>query len=195
MDQLLVARRWFPIVAWGIMAGALAGVMIWWFVHVPMSACEKEARSGDPGRVIQTCLESYNQSKDPRDLVWAAKGYLRVPEFDKADKLAHQLLAGPRYGDAHAILSYVALRRGARLTLPSRLLVALRPRSARRSAHSTLIPLVPLIALVTLVPTLVHVRRARVLVAIGHLANLLLLKWPSEIGHRTASSEGAPWGA
>jgi len=113
MDQLLVARRWFPIVAWGIMAGALAGVMIWWFVHVPMSACEKEARSGDPGRVIQTCLESYNQSKDPRDLVWAAKGYLRVPEFDKADKLAHQLLAGPRYGDAHAILSYVALRRGA----------------------------------------------------------------------------------
>jgi len=118
MDRSLVHRecgvcRWGVIVALSSVACALAGVLLWWFLHGQAPACEKEVRAGDLQRGIQTCLASYQQSKDPRDLVWAAKGYLRVPEFDKADELAHQLFAGPRYGDAHAILSYVALRRGA----------------------------------------------------------------------------------
>ncbi|HEX2689738.1 MAG TPA: CHAT domain-containing protein [Kofleriaceae bacterium] len=77
-----------------------------------MSACEKEIRFGDRRRGIQICLERYSQNQADRDLAWAAKGYLDVGEIEEADKLAHQLLAGPMYGDANRILSYVALRQG-----------------------------------------------------------------------------------
>jgi tetratricopeptide (TPR) repeat protein len=90
--------------------------LIWWFAHVPMSACEKEVRFGDRRRGVQICLDSYQQRKDERDLAWAAKGYLSVGKSDEAEKLAHQLLTGSRYGDAHGILSYIALLQGSAST-------------------------------------------------------------------------------
>jgi len=118
MDRSLVHRecgvcRWGVIAVLSSVACALAGVLLWWYLHGQASACEKEVRFGDLQRGIQTCLESYQQSKDPRDLVWAAKGYMQVGELGEADALAQQLLTGPLVGDTHAILSYLALRRGA----------------------------------------------------------------------------------
>jgi tetratricopeptide (TPR) repeat protein len=92
--------------------GALAGLLIWWFAHVPMSACEKEIRFGDRRRGVKICLKRYEERKDQRDLVWAAKGYLQLGEIAKAEELAYQLLTGPRYGDAHAILSYISSLQG-----------------------------------------------------------------------------------
>ncbi len=117
MDRSLVqyecgARRWSPIVAWGVAASVLAGLLIWWVVHVPMSACEREVRFGHRRDGVKICLDSYERRKDEHDLVWAARGYMYLGELDQADKLAQGLLSGPLYGDAHAILSYIALQRG-----------------------------------------------------------------------------------
>ena len=57
------ACRWSVIAAGAIIAGALAGLLIWWFAHVPMSACEKEIRFGDRRHGVKTCLQSYEERK------------------------------------------------------------------------------------------------------------------------------------
>jgi len=105
------ARRWGAIAVRSCAAGAVAGLLVWWFARAPMSACESQVRLNDP-RGAQTCLDSYARSNDAHDLAWAAKGYMYAGELDEADKLSHQLLAGPLYGDAHGVLSYLELRRG-----------------------------------------------------------------------------------
>jgi tetratricopeptide (TPR) repeat protein len=109
----LRAPRFTRAVAAGaIVAGALAGLLIWWFVHVPMSACEEEVRFGNPRRGVEICRARYAQRQDPRDLVWAARADLQLGKIDEAAQLAQDQLTGPRYGDAHAILSYIATRHG-----------------------------------------------------------------------------------
>jgi tetratricopeptide (TPR) repeat protein len=77
-----------------------------------MSPCEQEVKSGDRRHGAEVCLTSYARTGDERELAWAAKAKMYIGELDEADQLAHRLLTGPLYGDAHAILSYVALRRG-----------------------------------------------------------------------------------
>jgi len=103
-------RRWGSLAARASVAGVVAGLLLGWFVHVPMSACEEQIRARAWERGIKTCLASYARTKDPRDLAGAAKAHMQLGQIDKAEELARRLLAGPRYGDAHAILSYVALR-------------------------------------------------------------------------------------
>ena len=100
-------------VATGAVAtGALAGLLIWWSARVTMSACEEEVRSGDPRRGVEICREHYAQTQDPHDLIWAAKADLLLGKNDEATQLAQDQLAGPWYGDAHAILSYIAVLEG-----------------------------------------------------------------------------------
>jgi len=79
-----------------------------------MSSCEKEVRHGDQRRGVEICLASYGQTGNERDLGWAAEAYMKMGEreLDQAYFLAHRLRTGPLYGDAHRILSFVALRRG-----------------------------------------------------------------------------------
>jgi tetratricopeptide (TPR) repeat protein len=77
-----------------------------------MSACERAVRSGDQQPGVDVCLQSYERTGNERDLVWAAKAYLQLGRFDAAEALATRLLGGARYGDAHGVLSYLAMRRG-----------------------------------------------------------------------------------
>jgi tetratricopeptide (TPR) repeat protein len=88
-----------------------AGALGWWLA-APTSVCEQAVRSGDARRGVELCLDSYERSRQPRDLAWAAKAYLQAGDLDDAERLARRLLAGPLFGDAHSILSYVALRSG-----------------------------------------------------------------------------------
>lgn len=109
----LPASRFARTVAAGTLAtGALAGLLIWWSARVTMSACEKEVRSGDPRRGVEVCREHYAQTQDPHDLIWTAKADLLLGKIDEAAQLAQDQLAGPWYGDAHAILSYIAVLEG-----------------------------------------------------------------------------------
>ncbi len=106
------ARRWLPVAIGSIAAGALAGWLLWRFMHTPMSRCEQEVESRDWRRGVEICLESYKQTGNERDLASAARAYMYLGERPEAEVLAHRLLAGPLYGDACRILSYVTLRRG-----------------------------------------------------------------------------------
>jgi len=90
----------------------VAGALVWLVLHSSMSACEREVRSGDQQRGVDVCLQSYERTGNARDLVWAAKAHLQLGRFDAAEALASRLLGSARYGDAHGVLSYVAMRRG-----------------------------------------------------------------------------------
>jgi tetratricopeptide (TPR) repeat protein len=104
--------RWLPVTVGVIVAGAVAGSLIWWFTRTSISPCEAQVRSGNRRHGVAICLASYARTGDERDLVWAAKAEMYLGELDEADRLAHRILAGPHDGDAQGILSYVALRRG-----------------------------------------------------------------------------------
>lgn len=116
--QMGGSRRWGLIAARSAAAGTLAGLLFWWFVPVgwfapvAMSPCEKAGRSGDWQHGIEICRESYARNKDDRDLAWAAQASLDGGKLEEAAELARQLLAGPLYGRAHRMLSYVELRGG-----------------------------------------------------------------------------------
>lgn len=115
--------RWILFVASGIVLSLVAGLWIWRFKPATRS-CEWEVRHGDRSRAVVKCLASYRKTGDERELVWAAKAHLYLGQLEAADELANQLLSGSRSarspwptggatGDAHGILSYVAMRRGA----------------------------------------------------------------------------------
>ena len=110
------ARRWLPVAIGSIAAGTLAGWLIWRLTHTPRSLCEREVESGDRRHAIELCLASYEQTGNARDLDGAARAHMYLGELAEAEALAHQLLAGPRYGDACRILSYATLRRGQGIT-------------------------------------------------------------------------------
>jgi tetratricopeptide (TPR) repeat protein len=100
------------LVVGALMSGSTAGLNASRNACTPMSPCERAVRFGDPQHAVESCLASYQRAGNEHNLVWAAKAYLRLGKIDEANGLAQRLLAGPRLGDAHAILSYVALRRG-----------------------------------------------------------------------------------
>jgi tetratricopeptide (TPR) repeat protein len=75
------------------------------------SACEREVRTGDRRIGVETCLRSYRETGDAHELLWAAKAYEYLGDLEHADEIAHRLLSGPLWGDAHGTLSYIALRR------------------------------------------------------------------------------------
>jgi tetratricopeptide (TPR) repeat protein len=77
-----------------------------------MSRCEEAVESGNRRDGIKQCLASYDQTGSDRALAWAAKAHMYLTELKQAEELAQRLLSGPSYGDAHRILSYVALRNG-----------------------------------------------------------------------------------
>jgi tetratricopeptide (TPR) repeat protein len=104
--------RWrYLIVLASILPIATAGAMVWRSRHPRMSACEREVRTGDRRVGVELCLGSHRETGDLRELYWAAKAYEYLGELEHADEIAHRLLSGPLWGDAHEILSYVALRR------------------------------------------------------------------------------------
>lgn len=115
MSRSLV-RRACRVATWlliaSIAAGTTAGLLVWRSTYPSMSSCEEEVRFGDRRRAVEDCLANYEQTRNQRDLAWAAKAYFYLGEFDRAEALGHRLLTGPLDGDAHAILSNVALRRG-----------------------------------------------------------------------------------
>jgi tetratricopeptide (TPR) repeat protein len=100
-------RRWGPLAARASVAGVIAGLLLGWSGPAPMSLCEEQIRVRAWERGVKTCLASYARTNDPRDLAGAAKAHLHLGQYGEAEELAKQLLAGPRYGDAHAILSYI----------------------------------------------------------------------------------------
>ena len=89
--------------------GLIAGGLLWW-LQPRMSACEREVRSGDRRAGLELCLRVYRDTGDQRALYWAAKAHLFLGEIDDAEQLAHRLSAGALDGDAHWMLSYLALR-------------------------------------------------------------------------------------
>lgn len=113
------ARRWLLVVV--ILMVSVASLVVWWLVPSPAARCEREVRYGDRKRGIELCRAIFDRTGDERALLWAAKGYMYlgdVANIANAEQLARRLLSGPLYGEAHGILSYVALRR--RLTVEAR---------------------------------------------------------------------------
>lgn len=106
---MLATARGSSIAMAGVAIASIAGIVIW-CTRTSMSDCESEQRFGGQERAVDTCRKSYEQTRDDRDLVWAARAYLSLSKLDEAEELARRLLSGSRYGDAHQILSYVALR-------------------------------------------------------------------------------------
>lgn len=104
------ALRWRFLAALCAGAVALAALVIWWRLPA-MSRCEQEVRHGAWQRAVAVCLESHQRTGADHDLVWAAKAYLSLGEFERAEELARRVLGGARSGDAHAILGHIALTR------------------------------------------------------------------------------------
>ena len=111
---LTCANRSWPlaIVMASVVIGSISSVLVWRHTRTSMSPCEWEVRQGDRQRAVELCLASYDRTREERDLAWAAKAYLYLGDLDGAAKLATRMLHGPLSGDAHGILSYVAMRRG-----------------------------------------------------------------------------------
>jgi hypothetical protein len=97
------------MIASGLIAGAVAGVLIWRSLRPSVAACEREVRTGDHRIAVELCLQRYRDSGDERALYWAAKANLYLGELEEADRLAHRL-SGVLDGDARGLLSYLALR-------------------------------------------------------------------------------------
>jgi tetratricopeptide (TPR) repeat protein len=104
-------RRRFLIVLASIIPVATTGAVVWRVQHPGVSACEREVRTGDKRVGIELCLGSHRETGDPRELWWAARAYEYLGELEHAAEIGHRLLSGPLWGDAHGILSYVALRK------------------------------------------------------------------------------------
>lgn len=104
--------RFARVVVGSVALAALAGLALWWGTRSSLSACESEVRSGNWQRAIAVCLASHHQRGDDADLVWAAKAHIQLDQLGPAGDLARRLLARPLHGDAHGILSYIALRSG-----------------------------------------------------------------------------------
>jgi len=77
-----------------------------------MAPCERTVRRGDLQRGVAICLASFEQAHEQRYLHWAVRAYLYQGKTDDADKLSKRFLLGPRHGDAHELLSFIALGRG-----------------------------------------------------------------------------------
>ncbi|HEX8108538.1 MAG TPA: CHAT domain-containing protein, partial [Kofleriaceae bacterium] len=92
-----------------MVAGAAAGVLIWRSLRSPVSACEREVRTGDHRAAVGLCLRSYRDTGDERALYWAAKADLYLGDLEGAERLVHRL-SPPLDGDARGLLSYLALR-------------------------------------------------------------------------------------
>ncbi len=105
------ASRRLAAAAVGVALASIAAVALWRCTHPAMSTCEREAQQGDQEHAVRACLASYEQTRDDRDRVRAARAYLKLGRLDDARNLAEQLLHGPCLGDGHQILSYIALRR------------------------------------------------------------------------------------
>jgi tetratricopeptide (TPR) repeat protein len=103
-------RRRLLLVLAGMALGALAAVSLWRLAAAGLPACEREVRFGDPRRGVESCLASYRATGNDLDRLWAAKAYLRSGQIEEANRLAQQLTTSTVYGDAHQILSYVAVR-------------------------------------------------------------------------------------
>jgi tetratricopeptide (TPR) repeat protein len=102
--------RWLRIAGAVVIVATFSALAISWTAHPAQSPCEAAVRGGDYPRAIELCLARHRATQDPVALAWAAKAYMYADDLPHADQLARQLLAGPAYGDGHAILSYLALR-------------------------------------------------------------------------------------
>src|SRR5258705_10827706 len=105
-------RRWALVIVSGLVAGALAGGLLWRSRAHSIAACEREVRTGDHRAAVELCLQRYRATGNDRALYWAAKAHLYLGELEEADRLAHRLSGGALDGDARGILSYLALRQG-----------------------------------------------------------------------------------
>jgi tetratricopeptide (TPR) repeat protein len=114
MTWPLAARMypWRRMLYLGIGSVVIAAGIGWLCWRAPgMSACEKAVRTGNHRSAVEICLASHQQTRSDGDLRWAAKAHLYLGEIDPAEALAERFRPGPLWGDAHAILSFVALRR------------------------------------------------------------------------------------
>jgi tetratricopeptide (TPR) repeat protein len=109
--HVIGAPRWLQLTTSGISLLAVASAVVWWVTHESMS-CEKHIKNGEWQRAVATCLASYEGTGNVRDGTWAASAYLQLDELKRAGELARRFVAGPLYGDAHAVLGYIAMRHG-----------------------------------------------------------------------------------
>lgn len=97
------------------MGAALAGALVWRGTPTPESPCERAYAAGDWPSAVERCAASYEQAGNDRDGVRAARAALQLGdrELDRAEQLARRLVTGASRGDAHTVLSYLALMHGA----------------------------------------------------------------------------------
>lgn len=111
------SRRW----RWGMAAAGIvaAGVIALIVVGSARRAagdaeasCEELARAEQYSRAASRCLARYRKNGDPLDLIWAARARVSLGQLDEAAALAREAIGGARYGEAHGVLGYLAMREG-----------------------------------------------------------------------------------
>jgi tetratricopeptide (TPR) repeat protein len=109
-------RGWarLAVIAVGLVAGAVTGVLIWRGSRAAVLACERQAQA-DPGAAVPLCLEAYRDTGDERALYRAAKADVDLGKPDnlkEADRLLRQMSGRALAGEPRRLLGYVAMRRG-----------------------------------------------------------------------------------
>jgi tetratricopeptide (TPR) repeat protein len=102
----------FAVIAVGLVAGAVAGVLIWRGSSAAVLACEREARAGHRPATVRLCLDAHRDTGDERALYWAAKADVDLGEIEEADRLLHRLSSRALDGEARRLLGYIASREG-----------------------------------------------------------------------------------
>ncbi len=110
--------RWrWGLAAAGVVAAGVAAVVIALGVVGPAlwageaePSCEELARTEAYARAAELCLARYRISGDALELIWAARARVSLGRFDEAKALAREAIGGVRYGEAHGVLGYLAMR-------------------------------------------------------------------------------------
>lgn len=104
------AARWMP---WAVLVAALVvggGALVRSSTRRPIAACEHAARSESWQDDPHVCLESYEVTRDPQDLRWAAESFMAAGDLERGGEIARRIVNDPSYVDGLRILSDVNLR-------------------------------------------------------------------------------------
>lgn len=148
MGRTLVWPRWGAF-GWLVLDDAIAALVVVvllarWVPYGLPSACERALEASDRHRALDICLSQHQEAPTDRNVIGVARAHKRLLMIDKAEHFASKLLLTSRYGDAHSVLSYVALVRESGIAAKAHAAIALFAHKAAGDERSIVSDLVSL---------------------------------------------------